>query len=262
MTEPSRTGSGDAGAGRDVRTAAAWRACVESDRLMGVVDVPLGQWHPRRQSTAPTAPIQLPYPTTATQAERLAELRDRHDRECMHCTTATAHQRTVFGEGDPSARLMFVGEAPGETEDELGRPFVGRAGRKLDEMIQAIGLRREDCYIANVLKSRPPNNRAPLPLEIERCSPYLVEQLLIIQPRVIMTLGGPATKMLLKTDVGIVKLRGGWSEWVAPVGSPVRSIALMPTFHPAYLLRNYTLETRAQVWSDLKAVMQRLSECA
>lgn len=229
---------------------------------MGVVDVPLGHWGPPRHSTEPPKPVALSASADRRSqcAAMLAELQERHDRECPHCTTATGHTRTVFGEGDPCARLMFVGEAPGETEDTLGRPFVGKAGRKLDEMIQAIGLRREDCYIANVLKSRPPENRAPLPLEIERCSPYLVQQLQIIRPRVIMTLGGPATKMLMKTDVGIVKLRGTWSQWTAPPGSAVASIPLMPTFHPAYLIRNYTLETRAQVWSDLKAVMQRLAE--
>ena len=262
MTAPTRSGSGDADTNPDRTAASAHRACVEADRLMGVVDVPLGRWYPPKRSTSVSEPAPLPHDRRAKCAAMLAELRERHDRECPHCTTATAHQRTVFGEGDPCARLMFVGEAPGETEDTLGRPFVGKAGRKLDEMIQAIGLRREDCYIANVLKSRPPDNRAPLPLEIERCSAYLVEQLLIIRPRVIMTLGGPATKMLMNTDVGIMKLRGEWSQWVAPAGSPVLSIPLMPTFHPAYLLRNYTLETRTQVWSDLKAVMHRLAESA
>ena len=229
---------------------------------MGAVDVPLGNWYPPNHSVSTSEPAAIPQDRRSKCAAMLAELRERHDRECPHCTAVSSHQRTVFGEGDPCARLMFVGEAPGETEDTLGRPFVGKAGRKLDEMIQAIGLRREDCYIANVLKSRPPDNRAPLPLEIERCSPYLVEQLLIIRPSVIMTLGGPATKMLMNTDVGIMKLRGEWSQWVAPLGSPIVSIPLMPTFHPAYLIRNYTIETRTQVWSDLKAVMHRLAESA
>ena len=283
MTDPILRGRGEAGQGPQKSHAShashavhaqvtaapatpdvvdACRAFIESDRLMGLADVPLR----RRPVPAPTVsvsePVSMPQGTRESCAAMLEELRERHDRECPHCTTATAHKRTVFGEGDPCARLMFVGEAPGETEDELGRPFVGKAGRKLDDMIQAIGLRREDCFIANVLKSRPPDNRAPLPHEVERCGPYLVEQLLIIRPRVIMTLGGPATKLLLKTDVGIMKLRGQWSQWNAPPGSPIDSIPLMPTFHPAYLLRNYTQETRSQVWSDLKAVMQRLAESA
>ena len=121
-----------------------------------------------------------------------------------------------------------------------------------------MGFRREDCYIANVLKSRPPNNRTPLPGEIAKCGPYLVEQITIIRPKVIVPLGGPATQLLLKVDIGITKLRGQWTQWVPPASSALAPIAVMPTFHPAYLLRNYTLETRAQVWSDLKAVVERL----
>jgi DNA polymerase len=183
-------------------------------------------------------------------------LRLRHDRECPHCTTATAHTQTVFGEGDPAARLMFIGEAPGETEDRIGRPFVGRAGEKLDEMVRAMGLRREQVYIANVLKSRPPDNRTPLQHEVDACGPYLIEQILTIQPEVIVTLGGPATKLLLATDVGITRLRGIWSEWRAPAGEVV--IPVMPTYHPAYLLRNYTPQTRGEMWADLQAVMGRL----
>lgn len=186
----------------------------------------------------------------------LEHLRDRHDRECPHCTTATAHTRTVFGEGASDARLMFVGEAPGETEDQLGRPFVGRAGEKLDEMIAAMGLRREQVYIANVLKSRPPDNRTPLQHEVDACGPFLLEQIGIVRPEVIVTLGGPATKLLLGTEVGITRLRGAWQQWKGHGGSLV--IPVMPTYHPAYLLRNYTAKTRGEVWSDLKAVMSAL----
>ncbi len=198
--------------------------------------------------------------------EALEALRERHSRECPHCTTVTYHTNLVFGEGSPEAPLVFVGEAPGETEDHMGRPFVGRAGQKLDEMIRAIGLQRSDVYIANVLKSRPPENRTPLQHEVERCGPYLVEQLRILQPRVIVTLGGPATKLLLATELGITRLRGVWASFRssrAPTddaSSPADAmeIPVMPTFHPAYLLRNYTPETRRQVWSDLQAVLARL----
>ena len=181
-----------------------------------------------------------------------------HDAGCPHCTTATGHTQTVFGEGNPAARLVFVGEAPGETEDQLGRPFVGRAGQKLDEMIKAMGMSRADVYIANVLKSRPPDNRTPMPSEVERCAPYLAAQLRIIRPQVIVSLGGPATKFLLGVETGITKLRGQWASWTPPGEGGAAPIPVMPTYHPAYLLRNYTPKTRGEVWSDLKQVMDRL----
>jgi DNA polymerase len=189
-------------------------------------------------------------------AARLADLEARHARECPHCTVATAHERLVFGEGDPSAELVFVGEAPGENEDRLGRPFVGRAGEKLDEMIAAMGFRREEVYIANVLKSRPPDNRTPLAHEVERCGPYLLAQLAVIRPKVIVTLGGPATKLLLATELGITRLRGvsRTVELGGATGAPFE-VPVMPTYHPAYLLRNYTRETRLEVWDDLKKVL-------
>lgn len=195
--------------------------------------------------------------------DRLDALKSWHAAHCPHCLVATGHTQLVFGEGDPNAALMFVGEAPGETEDQLGRPFVGRAGKKLDEMIVAMGLSRERVYIANVLKSRPPENRTPLPTEAERCGCTLSGQIAIIRPRCIVALGGPAAKLLLRTDIGITKLRGQWAalrppEWL-PGGEPTQ---VMPTFHPAYLLRNYTLETRRAVWSDLQQAGQRVSQSA
>ncbi|NDG63328.1 MAG: uracil-DNA glycosylase [Planctomycetes bacterium] len=194
------------------------------------------------------------------KGKRLAELRERHELECEHCTNVRGHIQTVFGEGSPDADIFFVGEAPGETEDRIGRPFVGAAGQKLDEMIRAMGLRREDCYIANVLKSHPPENRTPLAEEIERCGPYLVDQILIVNPKVIVTLGGPATKLLLKVDLGISKLRGIWAEWIPPPSTRRGPIPVMPTHHPSYLLRNYTVETRKEVWSDLQAVTRKITQ--
>ena len=188
----------------------------------------------------------------------LDELRQRHDASCPHCTVATYHSRTVFGEGDPDARLMFIGEAPGEDEDRTGRPFVGRAGQKLNEIIKAMGFNREQVYIANVLKSRPPENRTPLPNEVAGCSPFLREQVQIIQPAAIVALGGPASKMLLKTEIGITRLRGQWGVY----NDGTTPVPVMPTFHPAYLLRNYTKETRQQMWSDMQAVLQRLQAAA
>jgi DNA polymerase len=190
--------------------------------------------------------------------EALEALRARHDAECPHCTTATSHTQTVFGEGAPDADLMFIGEAPGEEEDRTGRPFVGRAGRKLDEIIGAMGLRREDVYIANILKSRPPGNRTPLPGEVDGCSPFLAEQIRIIRPLVVVALGGPAAKWLLRTSEGITRLRGKWAVYTD--GS--LAVPVMPTFHTAYLLRNYTMETRSQVWSDMQAVMAKLARSA
>jgi DNA polymerase len=217
-------------------------------QLLGVGFIPAG----RLRADPPAQAVA----NHGSKALLLEELRAEHDRACPHCTTATAHTRTVFGEGDPEARLMFIGEAPGEEEDRTGRPFVGRAGQKLDEIIQAMRMKREEVYIANILKSRPPENRTPLPQEVAGCAPYLARQIEIIGPGVIVALGKPAAQFLLDTKEGIMRLRGQWGQYI----SGNRSIPVMPTFHPAYLLRNYTMETRRQMWSDMQAVIHRLSE--
>lgn len=233
------------------------RVLVRADRDFGVsaVCLPTGT---SAERVAGEAPPQVEAASASSGASEksaaLAALRERHDRECPHCTTATAHTQTVFGEGSPEAEVMFVGEAPGEQEDRTGRPFVGRAGQKLEDMIKAMGISREEVYIANVLKSRPPDNRTPSRHEVEACGPYLVEQVRIIRPRAIVALGGPATKLLLETEEGITRLRGIWATYRA--GD--LEIPVMPTFHPAYLLRNYTPEVRKQVWSDLTQVLERL----
>jgi DNA polymerase len=187
----------------------------------------------------------------ADKQAALDELREAHDSECPHCTQVTGHTQTVFGEGNPDADLMFVGEAPGQEEDRQGRPFVGRSGQKLTEMIEALKLKREDVYIANVLKARPPNNATPTQAEAEKCGPYLRRQIEIIEPKVIVTLGGPAAKLLLETREGVTRIRGVWHTY--------RGIPVMPTFHPAYLLRQYTRENRQKVWSDLQAAMRKIS---
>lgn len=230
------------------------RQQLETLRLLDVDVVPA--WQTRQASRAPAAVVGPGSSATARTDKQAAldQLREAHDATCAHCTQATYHTQTVFGEGSADADLMFVGEAPGEQEDRTGRPFVGRAGQKLDEMIKAMGLSRQDVYIANVLKSRPPDNRTPLQDEVDACSPFLVEQVRIIEPKVIVSLGGPATKLLLETKTGITRLRGQWASYQAG-GLNVR---VMPTFHPAYLLRNYTRQTREQVWSDLCAVMDEL----
>jgi len=184
-------------------------------------------------------------------AERLGAIR-KELGDCTRCRLHEGRTKLVFGVGDPSARLMFIGEGPGANEDQQGEPFVGRAGKKLDEMIKAIGLSRQEVYIANIVKCRPPENRDPAADEIAMCSPVLDAQIEAIRPRVIVTLGGPSTKTLLETKVGITKLRGQWHSY--------RDIPVMPTFHPAYLLRNYTRETRMMVWEDLKAARARMDE--
>jgi len=207
---------------------------LETSKLMGVDFIPIGATH-----------------TNQDKQSLLDKLHVDHDASCPHCTNVTGHTNTVFGNGNPDAALMFIGEAPGMEEDLQGVPFVGAAGKKLEQIIEAMGLRRTDVYIANTLKSRPPDNRTPTPDEVAACGPYLKMQVKIISPSVIVTLGSPASKYILDTTVGITRLRGTWGTY--------NGIPVMPTFHPAYLLRNYTNETRAQVWSDMKQVIENLS---
>jgi len=201
-------------------------------------------------AAAPDEPFDGPVLATSEKARRLDELNDSQVSVCRKCRLCQSRTHTVFGEGDPDARIVFVGEGPGETEDRTGRPFVGRAGELLDKMISAMGLERRQVYIANLVKCRPPGNRTPAPDESEACAAYLVEQLRIIRPRVIVTLGLPATRYFTGSTLAMGRLRGQWHLW--------RGIKVLPTYHPAYLLRNYTAETRAAVWSDLKKVMAEL----
>jgi DNA polymerase len=169
---------------------------------------------------------------------------------CPKCDLCKTRTNTVFGEGDADAKLMFIGEAPGENEDLQGRPFIGRAGELLTKMINGMGLAREQVYIANIVKCRPPDNRVPSTDEVATCTPYLEKQIELIRPQVIVTLGLPSSQYMLQTKTPMGKMRGQWHAW--------RGIALMPTYHPAYLLRNYTQQTREAVWSDLQQVMKKL----
>jgi DNA polymerase len=199
------------------------------------------------------------------QRLRLLEQETTAADACRLCAIGAQRRNNVYGEGNPCARLMVVGEGPGETEDELGRPFVGRAGQLLDRMLVAIGLPREDVYICNTVKCRPtlpgprgPRNRAPDPQEMANCRPFLDRQIDIIRPDVIMALGSPAAKSFLGRDFQITKMRGRW--YAGPNGIP-----LMVTFHPAYVLRQTGGEIEAVkrlVWADLKAVRTRLDEIA
>jgi len=165
--------------------------------------------------------------------------------DCQRCSLSQSRKNIVFGDGSPNAELVFVGEAPGYHEDTQGLPFVGDSGNLLNKMIEAMGLQRETVYICNVLKCRPPNNRNPAPDEIQRCSPFLYKQLEAISPRAIVTLGRFASQSLLQTDMGMNKMRGRWHDW--------RGVPVMPTFHPAYLLR--TPEDKRLAWEDLQKVM-------
>jgi uracil-DNA glycosylase len=168
--------------------------------------------------------------------------------DCRRCKLHKARHKIVFGDGNPNAQLVFIGEGPGADEDAQGLPFVGRAGKLLTQMIEAMGLQRKDVYICNVVKCRPPENRTPEPDEVETCSPYLLRQVDVINPKVLVCLGAVAAKTLLQTNRGITQYRGQWLEW--------RGRKLMATYHPAYLLRNPA--AKSEVWKDLQKVMAEL----
>jgi DNA polymerase len=169
-------------------------------------------------------------------------------KTCKLCPLGKTRRNLVFGSGNPSARIVFVGEAPGADEDEQGLPFVGRAGQLLTDIIKAMKLERKDVYICNILKCRPPGNRNPLPDEIELCEPFLKKQLRIISPRVICALGKFAAQTLLKTETPITALRGRFHSY--------EGIKLMPTYHPAYLLRNPS--AKKLVWEDVQMIMKEV----
>ncbi|MFQ5840241.1 MAG: uracil-DNA glycosylase [Candidatus Methylomirabilales bacterium] len=166
--------------------------------------------------------------------------------ECTRCKLHTGRTKIVFGTGSPQAALVFVGEGPGAEEDAQGIPFVGRAGQLLTRMIEAIGLTRQEVYICNIIKCRPPQNRTPEPEEVAACEPFLIAQLLAIRPKLICALGGPAAQTLLRTKEAISKLRGRFHSY--------HGIPLLPTFHPAYLLRNQREKKTA--WQDLQLLQK------
>ncbi len=176
--------------------------------------------------------------------------------KCRKCELGSSRTNAVPGEGDCDARIVFVGEGPGADEDAQGRPFVGRAGKLLDKIIAAMGLERSDVFICNILKCRPPGNRDPKPDEIHSCLPYLQQQIEIIQPEVIVALGAHAARTLLDTNKPIGRLRGQFQEYYPGLGK--EPIKLMATYHPAYLLRNYSQDNRRRVWEDMKKVLFEL----
>ena len=202
-----------------------------------------------------TSPLVLPVapaPSLFDASDKITDdslLKIREDLgQCTRCKLHKHRHTIVFGDGNPRAELVFVGEGPGADEDAQGLPFVGRAGKLLTQMIEAMGLQRKDVYICNVVKCRPPENRTPEEDEVSTCSPFLLRQLDVIAPRVIVCLGAVAAKTLLKTNRGISHFRGQWLDY--------RSSKLMATYHPAYLLRNPN--AKPEVWKDLQKVMALL----
>jgi uracil-DNA glycosylase len=202
-----------------------------------------------QKSAAASTILPVSAPSLFEAIERIAGdtlPRIREDiGDCTRCKLHKGRTKIVFGTGNPDADLMFVGEGPGRDEDLSGEPFVGRAGKLLTDMIKAMGLERADVYIANVVKCRPPENRLPEKDEITTCSPFLMRQIDAIKPKVICTLGSCSAQTLLQTAQGISKLRGEWFDF--------RGAKLMPTYHPAYLLRNPA--AKPEVWKDLQKVM-------
>jgi len=206
-----------------------------------------------RTPSNPESPVESVAPQSSTPS---FEALVKTISQCTQCELSETRTHTVPGEGHAQADIMFVGEAPGADEDIQGRPFVGKAGHLLDKIIGACGLTRDQVFIANILKCRPPGNRDPKPDEIFKCLPYLAQQIEIIEPKVIVALGAHAARTLLDTEAGIGKLRGQFHDChICPARGPVK---LMPTYHPAYLLRNYTPEARRCVWEDMKKVLTEL----
>lgn len=212
---------------------------------------------PRAATPRPTQMAMTPPPVAAAapalsieeRVRRLGVLKER----VAGCTACVLHEKrtqTVFARGNPAAELCFVGEGPGEDEDASGLPFVGRAGQLLDKMIAGMGLTSDEVYICNVVKCRPPNNRNPLPPEMSACAPYVIEQLELASPKVIVTLGNIPLKGLCGVE-GITKLRGTWRLYRG-------SIPVMPTYHPSYVLRNPSPQVKREVWSDLREVLKQL----
>ena len=228
---------------------------IEQARQQLLFHLEMGVEAVRLPAPAPVAgPLPAAEPRPAAIADPGAEsalraLRDEEIGDCRRCKLCEARNTIVFGTGSAAARLMFIGEGPGADEDRQGLPFVGRAGQLLNNIIKAMGFAREEVYIANVVKCRPPDNRTPQPDEVAACTPFLFKQIEIIRPRVIVALGSPAAQALLGTSAGITRIRGTFREF--------NGIRVMPTFHPAYLLRNPA--AKREVWDDMQQVMAYLS---
>lgn len=205
------------------------------------------------------APPPIDLDPSLPKDEALAQLREHLATNEAVLAKLLPGTQLVFGEGDPNAEIMFIGEGAGADEARTGRPFVGKAGQLLDQMIKAMGLSREGVYITNVVHFQPPGNRVPTPDEVDLGWPYMIGQVQIVKPKVIVAVGGTSAKALLNTTTGITRLRGQWHKFDA-VQIDGQGIPLMPTFHPAFLLRSYTRENRSKVWNDLLAVLAHLGK--
>ncbi len=227
------------------------RSLRERLRVDGELGRPLSYLTMERTAAADREERQAPAALKSSVAEKagLDAVRELLG-DCRRCPLHRTRHTLVFGEGNPVADLVFVGEAPGADEDEQGRPFVGLAGQLLTKIIGAMGLKREEVYICNILKCRPPGNRNPQPEEIAPCEPFLIRQLEAIRPRVICALGTFAAHTLLKSEAPISVLRGRFHHY--------QGIPLMPTYHPAYLLRNPG--AKKQVWEDVQMIMKTLKD--
>lgn len=188
-------------------------------------------------------------PESGTKKEKL-EAVEAVAKQCAKCSLSSSRTQVVFGVGSAESELMFIGEAPGRDEDIQGEPFVGRAGQLLTKIIQAMGMSREEVYITNVVKCRPPGNRTPTPDEMIICKPYLMAQIEIVQPKVICALGAVAVKGLIGSKAPMKSIRGTFQQW--------RGLLVMPTFHPAYLLRNPRKNEKQKVWEDMKKILSAL----
>ena len=218
----------------------------------GYSEIPIeSELFPKNSSIPNTTPSNIV--ESNQKVKTLTQVRDELG-DCTRCKLSNGRKNIVFGSGNPKADLVFVGEGPGADEDEQGLPFVGRAGKKLTEIIEkGMNLDREkDTYICNIVKCRPPGNRDPEKEEIEACNPFLLQQLKAIQPKVVVALGKPAASTLLGRSVPITKERGTWHEY--------EGFKLMLTLHPAYLLRAYTVENRKAVHNDMKMVLKELGQ--
>jgi uracil-DNA glycosylase len=228
------------------KLAAELRAHAEWQVETGATGLPRAGAASRATATTTTTTTATAT-ATATTKVRLVELADEV-RACTKCSLHATRTQTVFARGNADAEVCFVGEGPGADEDRQGFPFVGKAGQLLDRMIVAMGFLRDEVYVCNIVKCRPPENRKPEPDEMAACKPYLREQLEIVAPKVIVALGATAVEGLIGMSGGITRLRGQWKLY--------RTIPVMPTFHPAYLLRNPA--AKREVWADLQAVLKQL----
>jgi DNA polymerase len=238
--------------------AAIQDAAVQS-AAMAAAPAPPKPAAPKAKETytwaAPSDPIKNP-PSQSIEGCDTLEALNACICHCEACPLGAGRIKFVFGEGSPTAQMMFIGEGPGRDEDIQGRPFVGRAGALLDKMIGAINMDRGSVYIANIVKCRPPDNRTPTPMESQTCMRYLMRQIELIKPAVLVGLGATPLREFAGSSTGITKIRGSWQ--IINVGG--KELPFMPTFHPAYVLRSYTKDIRQAVWDDLLAAQKKLEE--